>query len=51
MSSLKKSQQETHLQFLDRVKKAMKTGGVGTRNLFKLTLEKLIIVLIIKFYC
>ena len=48
MSYLKKSQQETHLQFLDRVKKAMKTGGVGTRNSFKLTWEKLMIVLIIK---
>ena len=48
MSSLKKSQQETHLQYLDRVKKAMKTEGVGTRNSFKLTWDKLMIVRIIK---
>ena len=48
MSSLKKSQQETHLQFLDHVKKAMKIGGVGSRNAFKLTWDKLMIVLIIK---
>ena len=48
MSSLKKTQHETHLQFLDRVKKAMKTGGVGSRHSFKLTWEKLMIVLINK---
>ena len=44
MSSLKK----THLQFLDRVKKSMKSGGVGTRLNFSLTWDTLMIVLIIK---
>ena len=48
MSSLRKSQQETHLQFLERVKKAMRTGGLGTRNAFKLNWDTLLMVLIIK---
>ena len=48
MLSLKKSQHETHLQFLDRVKKAIKTGETGSRHSFKLTCDKFLIVLIMK---
>ena len=36
------------MQYLDRVKKAMKSGGVGTEISFKPTWDKLLIVLIIK---
>ena len=48
LTSLKKNQQETHLQYVDRVKRALKTGWVGTRQDFALTWEKLLIVLIMK---
>ena len=48
MTSLKKTQHETHLQYMDRVKRSMKTGGVGTRLSFSLTWDKLMIVLIMK---
>ena len=48
MTSLKKSQHETHWQYMVRVMKAMKTGGVGTRVSFSLTWDKLMIVLIMK---
>ena len=36
------------MKYLDHVKKAVKTGGVGTRLSFKLTWDKLMIVLIIR---
>ena len=48
MTSLKKTQHETHLQCMDRVKRAMKTGGIGTRLSFSITWDKLRIVLIMK---
>ena len=37
LTSLKKAQHETHLQFMERVKRSMKTGGVGSRHSFSLT--------------
>ena len=48
MTSLKKSQHETHWQYMVRVIEAMETGGVGTRLSFSLTWDKLMIVLIMK---
>ena len=48
MTSLKKTQHETHMQYMDRVKRAMKSGGVGTRLSSSLTWDKLMIVLIMK---
>ena len=48
LTSLKKSQHETHWQYMVRVMEAMKTGGVGTRLSFALTWDKLIILLVMK---
>ena len=47
LTSLKKSPQESHVQYLEWVKTAMLTGGVGSKNSFSLTWDKMIIVLVI----
>ena len=48
LTSLKKSPQETHVQYMERVKNAMMTGGVRSRAAFSLAWDKLIIVLVLK---
>ena len=48
LTSLKKSPQETHLQYLERVKSALIVGGIGTRTSFNLSWDKLTIKLVIK---
>ena len=47
-SSLKKSSTESHIQFLDRVKRTLVTGGLGTQEAFDLSWDRFIIILTIK---
>ena len=48
LTFLKKSPQETYVQYMERMKTAMLTGGLGSRSAFSLTRDKLIIVLVLK---
>ena len=48
LTSLKTNLQESHIQYMERVKTAMLTGGVGCRASFYLSWDKLIIILTIK---
>ena len=44
-SSLKMSNSESHIQYFDQVKHSMLTGGLGTREAFDLSLDRLTIIL------
>ena len=44
----KKSPQETHHQFLERVKAALIVGGIGARTSFNLSWDRIMIILVIK---
>lgn len=48
LTSLKKSPQETHIQFYARVKAAIIIGGIGTKKSFNLSLDRLMIIRVIK---
>ena len=48
LNSLRKAPQETHVQYMERVKNSMLTGGIGSISVFSLTWDRLLIVLILK---
>ena len=47
-SVLHKCPQETYIQFYERVKQTLITGGIGTKESFDLSQDRLIIILVIK---
>ena len=47
LTSLMKAPLESHIQFLERAKKKMITGGVGSKHQFSLDWDKLLIVSIL----